>query len=95
MVRNTAQALEIITTFQKDIEIHSLNTAKSGTQKRARTLKTLGPSVEENESNSENGRKSNSLPEEASTVGQSPTLHRHRERPMTLETRLNELAKSE
>ena len=86
MVRNTAQALEIITTFQKDIEIHSLNITKSGTQKRARNLKPLSPSFEENESNSEKGRRSNSLPEEVSTEGQSHTAQSHREWPMTLET---------
>ena len=87
MVRNTAQALEIITTFQKDIEMHNLNTAKSGTQERARNLKPLSPSFEENESNSEKGRKSNSRPEGVSTVGQSHTSQNHGERPMTLKTR--------
>ena len=63
MVRNTVQALEIITNFQKDIEIRSRNTAKSGKQKKAGNLKPLSTSVEENESDSEKGRKSNSLPE--------------------------------
>ena len=87
MVRSTAQALEIITNFQKDIEIRSRNTAKSGKQKRAGNLKPLSTSVEENESNSEKGRKSNSLPEIVITVGQSHTAQNHRERPMTLETR--------